>query len=294
MLDIKQRTGWVFVSVMLAQVLLVSAQVQTRAGMPVIEAVSFGAFSRVQGATSSMVRSVRDFFTNYTSLRGARDENAALKQQLAELEVRLQEQRALAARTAQLQSLLALKESMSLPTIAAEVIGGNPNARAGIREVTIDRGSADGVQANMAVIAPKGIVGRVIGQPAAHASRVQLIIDRNAAAGAITERARVGGLIAVSGDEVGRLIFDLVADRQDVKPGDLIVSSGIDGIYPKGYTVGWVEPVEQTEGLYLQIKVAPAVDFGSLEEVLVVLVPARPATAVETEEADKSKAGTVK
>jgi rod shape-determining protein MreC len=294
MLDIKQRTGWVFVSVMLAQVLLVSAQVQTRAGMPVIEAVSFGAFSRVQGATSSMVRSVRDFFTNYTSLRGARDENAALKQQLAELEVRLQEQRALAARTAQLQSLLALKESMSLPTIAAEVIGGNPNARAGIREVTIDRGSADGVQANMAVIAPKGIVGRVIGQPAAHASRVQLIIDRNAAAGAITERARVGGLIAVSGDEVGRLIFDLVADRQDVKPGDLIVSSGIDGIYPKGYTVGWVESVEQTEGLYLQIKVAPAVDFGSLEEVLVVLVPARPATAVETEEADKSKAGTVK
>jgi rod shape-determining protein MreC len=294
MLDIKQRTGWVFFSVMLAQVLLVSAQVQTRAGMPVIEAVSFGAFSRVQGATSSMVRSVRDFFTNYTSLRGARDENAALKQQLAELEVRLQEQRALAARTAQLQSLLALKESMSLPTIAAEVIGGNPNARAGIREVTIDRGSADGVQANMAVIAPKGIVGRVIGQPAAHASRVQLIIDRNAAAGAITERARVGGLIAVSGDEVGRLIFDLVADRQDVKPGDLIVSSGIDGIYPKGYTVGWVESVEQTEGLYLQIKVAPAVDFGSLEEVLVVLVPARPATAVETEEADKSKAGTVK
>ena len=294
MLDIKQRTGWVFFSVMLAQVLLVSAQVQTRAGMPVIEAVSFGAFSRVQGATSSMVRSVRDFFTDYTSLRGARDENAALKQQLAELEVRLQEQRALAARTAQLQSLLSLKESMPLPTVAAEVIGGNPNARAGIREVTIDRGTADGVQANMAVIAPKGIVGRVIGQPAAHAARVQLIIDRNAAAGAITERARVGGLIAVSSDEIGRLIFDLVPDRQDVKQGDLIVTSGIDGIYPKGYTVGWVESVEQTEGLYLQIKVAPAVDFGSLEEVLVVLVPARPATAVETELADKPKAGAVK
>ena len=294
MLDIKQRTGWVFFSVMLAQVLLVSAQVQTRSGMPVIEAVSFGAFSRVQGATSSMVRGVRDFFTDYTSLRGARDENAALKQQLAELEVRLQEQRALAARTAQLQNLLALKEAMPLPTIAAEVIGGNPNARAGIRELTIDRGTADGVQANMAVIAPKGIVGRVIGQPAAHASRVQLIIDRNAAAGAITERARVGGLIAVSSDDVGRLIFDLVPERQDVKTGDLIVTSGIDGIYPKGYAVGWAESVEKTGGLYLQIKVSPAVDFGSLEEVLVVLVPARPASAVEAELADKPDPGKVK
>lgn len=290
----RQRTGWVFFSVMLAQVLLVSAQVQTRAGLPVIEAVSFGAFSRVQGTTSAMVHSVRDFFTNYTSLRGARDENAALKQQLAELEVRLQEQRALAARTAQLQSLLALKEATPLPTIAAEVIGGNPNARAGIREVTIDRGTADGVQANMAVIAPKGIVGRVIGQPAAHAARVQLIIDRNAAAGAITERARVGGLIAVSSEDDGGMIFDLVTDRQDVKPGDLIITSGIDGIYPKGYAVGWVESVRPTEGLHLEIKVQPAVDFGSLEEVLVVLVPARPAAAVEAELADQPPAGKVK
>lgn len=289
----RQRTGWVFFGVMLAQVLLVSAQVQTRSGMPVIEAVSFGAFSRVQGTTSAMVRSVRDFFTNYASLSGARDENAALKQQLAELEVRLQQQRALAARTAQLQSLLALKEATPLPTIAAEVIGGNPNARAGIREVTIDRGTADGVQANMAVIAPKGIVGRVIGQPAAHAARVQLIIDRNAAAGAITERARVGGLIAVSTEDAGGLIFDLVTDRQDVKPGDLVVTSGLDGIYPKGYAVGWVASVQSTEGLHLDIKVQPAVDFGSLEEVLVVLVPARPAAAVEAELAGKPAPGKV-
>ena len=284
----RQRTGWVFFGVMLAQVLLVSAQVQTRSGLPVIEAVSFGAFSRVQGTTSAMVHSVRDFFTNYTSLKGARDENAALKQQLAELEVRLQEQRALAARTAQLQNLLALKEATALPTIAAEIIGGNPNARAGIREVTIDRGTADGVQANMAVIAPRGIVGRVIGQPAAHAARVQLIIDRNAAVGAITERARVGGLIAVSSEDDGGMIFDLVPDRQDVKPGDLIVSSGIDGIYPKGYAVGTVESVQSNpDGLHLDITVQPAVDFDSLEEVLIVLVPARPASAVEAELSDK-------
>lgn len=272
----RKRTGWIFLIVMVGQVLLVSAQVQTRSGVRVIEAVSFGAFSRVQSATSSMVRGVRDVWTNYASLRGARDENQVLKQQLADLEIRLQEQRALAARTGKLQELLALKQATQLPTIAAEVIGGNPNAIPGVREITIDRGTADGVQPSMAVIAPKGIVGRIVGMPAAHASRVQLIIDRSAAAGAITERSRAGGMVAGSEGQP-LLTLELVASTQDVKAGDAIVTSGIEGIYPRGYLIGWIEKVERGAGLYHEIAVRPAVDFGSLEEVLVVLVPARAA-----------------
>ena len=272
----RKRTGWIFLAVMLAQVLLVSAQVQTRSGVRVIEAVSFGAFSRVQTATSTVVRGVRDVWTNYSSLRGARDENERLKKQVAELEIRLQEQRALAARTAQLQEMLALKQATALPTIAAEVIGGNPNATPGVREVMIDRGTADGVTFGMAVIAPRGLVGRIIGSPAAHASRVQLIIDRNAAAGAITERARVGGIVA-GAEGYPPLTMDLVSNTLDVKPGDLIVSSGVDGIYPKGFALGWVEKSETGPELYRDITVRPAVDFGSLEEVLVVLIPPRPA-----------------
>jgi rod shape-determining protein MreC len=276
MLDIRRRTGWIFLGVMLGQVLLVSAQVQTRSGVRVIEAVSFGAFARVQGVTSSGVRGVRDLWSNYSELSGARDENQALKRQLAELELRLQEQRALAARTTKLQELLALQQATPLPTIAAEVIGGNPNAMPGIREITIGRGTADGVLAGMAVMAPRGIVGRVIGQPAARAARVQLLIDRYAAAGAQTERARVGGMV-VGVEADPPLAMELVSNLQDVKSGDLVVTSGIDGIYPKGYAIGWVERAERRKGLYLSIAVRPAVDFHSLEEVLVVLVPPRPA-----------------
>jgi len=159
----RRRTGVIFVVAVVSQVLLVSAQVQTRSGVRVLEAVSFGAFARVQGVTSSAIRGVRDVWENYAELRGAREENQALKQQLADLEIQLQGQRALAARTSKLQELLALQQSTELPTVAAEVIGGNPNAMAGIREITIGRGTADGVQAGMAVIAPRGIVGRVIG-----------------------------------------------------------------------------------------------------------------------------------
>lgn len=280
MLDIRQRTGWILFTAIIAQVLLVSAQVQTKSGVRAIEAVSFGAFARVQGTTSSMVRSVRDVWTNYAALRGARDENAALKRQMADMEVRLQEQRALAARTTKLQELLDLKQNATLPTVAAEVIAGNANP--GMRQITIGRGTADGVQSNMAVISPRGVVGRVIGYPSAHAARVQLIIDDRAAAGALTERTRAGGMVT-GGDRQPPLAMELVSNLADVKSGDVVVTSGVDGIYPKGYIIGTVEASDRGRGLYRAITVRPAVDFSSLEEVLVVLVPARPATP-DTEE----------
>ena len=286
----RRRTGVIFVIAVVSQVLLVSAQVQTRSGVRVLEAVSFGAFARVQGVTSSAIRGIRDVWENYAELRGAREENQALKQQLADLEIQLQGQRALAARTSKLQELLALQQSTELPTVAAEVIGGNPNAMAGIREITIGRGTADGVQAGMAVIAPRGIVGRVIGQPASRAARVQLLIDKYAAAGALTERTRAGGMV-VGVEHDPPLGMELVSNLQDVNPGDLIVSSGIDGIYPKGFVIGSVEKAERGRGLYLTIAVRPAVDFNSLEEVLVVLVPPRPAL---TDDENPSGGGTRK
>lgn len=287
MLDIRKRTGVVFVICIVAQVILVSVQVQTKSGVPAIEAVSFGAFSRVQVATSSFVRGVRDLWTNYAALRGARDENVSLKRQMAELEVRLQEQRALAGRTAKLQELLELKQSTELPTIAAEVIAGNPNP--GVMQITIGRGTADGVHADMAVIAPKGLVGRVVGEPSAHAARVQLIIDRTAAAGALTERTRAGGLV-MGVDRQPPLVLDRVSNLADVKPGDVVLTSGVDGIYPKGWPIGIVERSESGPGLHRVVTVKPTVDFSSLEEVLVVLVPARGATPDEEKPKDPKPA----
>ncbi len=278
MLDIRQRTGYLFLAVTLGHVILISAQVQSKSGVRVLQSVTLGAFARVQESTTSVVHGVRDAWGNYVHLRGVRAENDRLRSQVADLEVRLQEQRALAARTTKLQELLDLRASVAAPTLAAEVIAGNPNP--GMLTVTIDRGSADGVQENMAVIAPTGIVGRVVGQPAANAARVQLIIDRHAAAGAISERSRAGGMV-VGQDDPGKppLRMELVSNLADLKIGDRIVSSGVDGIYPKGFAIGYVESVERGTGLYLAVTVRPTVDFRSLEEVLVVLAPARPAVA---------------
>jgi rod shape-determining protein MreC len=282
MLDIRQRTGYLFLAVTLGHVILISAQVQSKSGVRVLDSVALGAFARVQQTTASLVYGIRDAWGNYVNLRGVRAENATLRDRVADLEVRLQEQRALAARTTKLQELLSLRSSVSAPTVAAEVIAGNPNP--GMLTVTIDRGSADGVQENMAVIAPTGIVGRVVGTPAAHAARVQLIIDRHAAAGALSERTRAGGMV-VGQDEPGKpaLRMELVSNLADLKVGDVVVTSGVDGIYPKGFAIGHVESVKPGNGLYLAVTVRPTVEFRSLEEVLVVLTPARPATAADTQ-----------
>jgi rod shape-determining protein MreC len=278
MLDIRRRTGVLFGAAILAQILLVSAQVQSRSGVRVLSLVTFEVFSRIERMTFGAFSGTRGVWQNYFALRGVRAENESLHRQIADLGVKLQEQRALAERSQQLMELMDLRSHAAFQTVAAEVIGGNPNP--GMRTVTIDRGSADGVQADMAVVSPKGVVGRIIGSPARHAARVQLIIDRNAAAGALTERTRAGGMV-IGTDTQPALRMDLVSNLADVKEGDSVVASGVDGIFPKGFVIGVVDKSERGSGLYRNVTVKPAVDFSSLEEVLVVLVPPRPATRDE-------------
>lgn len=278
--DIRKRTAWIFFGVMMAQVLLVSAQVQTRSGTRVLQAVTFEIFSRVQHGTASVVYGTRGFWGNYVALRGVRAENEELKRRVAALEVQLQQEHALAARSAELQRLMDLRTQAGFPTLAAEVIAGNPDPV--MRTVTIDKGSADGVLLDMAVVAPGGIVGRVIGPLGRSAARVQLIIDRNAALGAVTERTRAGGMV-VGADANPPLRMEMVSNLSDVKVGDVVVASGVDGIYPKGYLIGRIEHAARSGGLNQTIHVRPAIDFSGLEAVLVVLVP--PRSAIRDEDA---------
>ena len=273
-LDIRQRSGYLFLAVVLGQIILISAQVNTRTGVPVLEAVTFGIFGQVQRTASTIVSSVRAVWSGYIDLRRVRSENEALKRELSEAQVQLQEQRALADRSRGLEQLLELRDRTNLRTTAAEVIaaGATPD----FRTMTIDKGVRDGLLSDMAVIAPAGVVGRVV-VPSNHAAKVQLLIDRNAAAGALVERSRAQGVVMGGGDE--RLRMEYVSEVADVVTGDLVVTSGIDGIYPKGFVIGRVESVDKSGGAYRRIVVKPSVDFSSLEEVLVVLTPAGRAAA---------------
>jgi rod shape-determining protein MreC len=267
LLELRQRSGYLFLFVMLAHVLLISAQVNSRSGVPVLEAVTFGVFSEVQRGVSTALSSVRNVWSGYVGLRQVKRENDELKRRLATAEITLQQQSALADRARGLARLLELRERLTLKTVAAEIIGaGTPD----FRTLTIDKGTRDGLRSDMAVIAPAGIAGRIV-IPSTRSAKVQLLVDLNAAAGAIVERTRAQGIVVGAGGD--QLRMDYVSDVADVVVGDVVVSSGIDGIYPKGFVIGRVESIERSGGAYRRIMVRPAVDFSSLEEVLVVVTP---------------------
>jgi rod shape-determining protein MreC len=272
-IQLSQRPLLVLTGAIVLHVILISAQVNTTAGIPVIQVVTFGLFSEVQRGTMTSVDSVRGVWSGYVALRDAQAENEALKNELARLQVRLQEERAQAQRAENFRQLLELRERAGVDTVAAEVIAGPATIE--FRDMTIDKGSADGVQRDMAVISPAGVVGRVI-LSSTRAARVQMLIDLNAAAGAMIERTRAQGLVVGQGST---LRMDYVPGTADVRQGDLVVTSGIDKIYPKGFVIGTVEAVERGSGTYHELTVRPSVDFTRLEEVLVVTTPPPAITA---------------
>lgn len=273
MLDIHRRTGYLFLAVLLGQIILISAQVNTSSGTKVLRAVMFGLFSEVQLGTAKIFGGVRGVWDGYIGLRGTRAENQRLRDELMATRVRLQEQQALALRGAQLEELLALRQHTALRTLAANVVAGADSIV--FKTVTIDVGSSSGLRKDMAVIAPAGVVGRIIEQPPLYAAKVQLLVDREAGAGAIVERSGAGGVV-VGHDGDPPLRMEYVSNLADVKLGDRVVTSGIDGIFPRGFPIGTVERVERGAGLYKEIWLRPAVDFSGLGAVLVVLEPAGP------------------
>jgi rod shape-determining protein MreC len=281
MLDIRRRTGYLFLGFVVGQVILISFQVQASSGVKVGQAALFGTLSYLQLGAARVFATVRSGWDGYFWLRGTYQENQQLKGQVASLELSLQQQQALARRGAELEQLLDLRAQTNLRTIAANVIAAD--ATGGFQFVTIDRGSQDGLRQNMAVIASTGVVGRVVDQPPSlYAAKVQLLIDRSAGAGALVERSNAGGVVVgQEGDPPLRM--DFVSNLADVKVGDRVVTSGLDGIYPRGFAIGFVERVSNGTKLYKSIEIRPVVDFSAVQGVLVVLdPPPRPTGALRS------------
>jgi rod shape-determining protein MreC len=151
----------------------------------------------------------------------------------------------------------------------ARVIGGDPARN---QTVTIDKGSAHGVKPDSAVITPAGVVGRVI-QTSNFFSIVQLVIDSQSAVGVLLESTRRQGIVRGTG---GRdLDLDYIDDDNDLKQGDVFLTSGLDRIYPKGLPVGVILSVGPRRGLLKTVQVRPSADLGRLEEVICILPQAQ-------------------
>lgn len=213
---------------------------------------------------------------NYFFLRGVRAENRQLKEQIEQMrleQVRLSED---AAQARRLQSLLGFKEQVIAKTIPAQVIGSSGSDLS--QSIYIDKGSNDGVAQDMAVITVGGIVGKVL-RVYPTTSLVLMINDQSSGVGALLEKSRLQGVLR--GSPNGELILDRVMSDEQVSPGDTLLSSGGDQIFPKGLPVGTVTRVSPGKELFLNIKVKPAAALSRLEEVLVVTEKQEHAPAVE-------------
>ena len=203
---------------------------------------------------------------NYFYLRGVRAENRDLKAQIEQMrleQVRLNED---AAQARRLQTLLSFKEQFISKTVAAQVIGSSGSDLS--RVVYIDKGENVGVQRDMAVITANGIVGKVLlAYPSE--SQVLLISDQSSGVGAILEKTRLQGVLR--GTSNGQIILERVMADEQVTPGENVLTSGGDQIFPKGLPVGTVMQVDKGKDLFLNIKIKSAAPLSRLEEVLVLV-----------------------
>ena len=196
---------------------------------------------------------VQNLFTNYAYLRGVRRENRELTAEIDRMKIddaRLSEDARMARRV---QALLAFKEQYVDTTIAAQVIGTSGSDQS--RVLYIDKGSNDGIKTDMAVITPTGIVGKIV-QVVPESSQVLPINDQFSGVGAALKDSRLQGIL--KGAPNGATTLQYIMSDEKVVPGEEVITSGGDRIFPKGLPVGTVAAVEPGKDLFLNIRVIPA------------------------------------
>lgn len=256
-------------AVIVALSLLISATAGDRARLSLPERVLRSIFSPIGSFFWNLGNNISDFFGGLFRLGSIMDENRHLKEEAEALKSEVARLSGLESENRRLTSLLELKKQTRGKTVAGKVI--YRDAGNWLGTVVIDKGTADGIKPGMAVINSMGIVGRIVSSSSGTAS-ILLVNDPRNAIGAVTVRSRDFAIVEGVGDGTGVLRLKPLGSDPDIKPGDLVVSSGLGGIYPAGHIIG--EVVDVDLGAYGMAKLAyvrSAVDFGRIEEVIVLV-----------------------
>ena len=257
----------IFVVILLAAVLIVlSYNLKQTSPAGLVTRVVLEVAAPVQNVLNASVKSVSDAWYRYLFLVGIEEENRNLKKKIDDTKAQLILYQEGYLEAQRLRNLLALKDDNDFNFVTARVIGRGQVALS--KTILINKGTADGLNAGQPVMAAPGLVGRVM-DASWHAAKVLPLIDENSNIDAIVQRNRTQGIIRGAGSR--GCVLKYISKIQDVREGDIIVSSGIGGVFPKGMMIGQVNHVDRQEaGLFLRINVTPSIDFSKLEEVLVV------------------------
>jgi rod shape-determining protein MreC len=265
----------VLVAVLLAQTVLLAVQVRDLRGpsqpdgrkVTLLRSWAAGAVAPFERVTAFFGRGIRGNWNNYIDLRRTRQQNADLQKEVARLRLEQAEFAEDALQGRRLQALLDFRQHYVAATVAAQVIG--TSGVDSSKVLLIDKGADFGLKPDMAVITPDGIVGK-LRDVFPHTAQVLEIDDPASGAGVILASTRIRAI--VRGGPDGRIqIGNLTADSR-IKPGEEVLTSGGDQVFPRGLKVGTIESIapDRDRQLYTLIRVHPAVNLSQLEEVLVI------------------------
>src|SRR5438128_248941 len=265
---IPRRPTLLFIVVLVMLLVLMSLSSRTRylgETRTLFERTVMTIFSPVPKTVNAVGQSTSDLYHGYFDMRHAVNENLALKKQVVALTTENLKLRQSEGDLRRLRSLLGYADQFSMPTTMAQAVMLDTSGR--FKSMIIDRGSNTGIQVNDAIVNANGLIGRVV-LTTKDMAKVQLITDSNSSVGVLIERTRRQGILRGDGAN-GAQLYD-IPSLADVQPGDNILTAGIDGIYPKGIPVGAIVKAEKGQELFKNIAVKPSVDFGSIEEVIVL------------------------
>jgi rod shape-determining protein MreC len=225
--------------------------------------------SPFQKQLTIFVQSIKDIWNQYFFLVSTAKENQQLKKALGQSMQQLNLCAEIELANDRLRHLLGFEEEIKRPMIAARVVGKDPSPWS--KTVIVDKGTVDGVRQGAPVVIPEGIAGVVVEASAKYA-KVLLLIDPNSAVDALVQQTRSRGIVKGGGADY--CVFDYVLRKHEISVGDTVVSSGLDGVFPKGLRVGRIsEIVRLNAGIFQKVTVTPFVDFEILEEVFIISKP---------------------
>jgi rod shape-determining protein MreC len=265
---IPRRPTLLFIVVLSLLFVLMSFSSQTRyigETRTMFERTVMTIFSPVPKFVNWIGGTAQDMHHGYLDMRRAVNENLELRRKVASLTTENLKLRQSEGDLKRLRALLAYSEQFDMQTSMAQTIMLDTAGR--FKSIIIDQGSGDGVQVNDVIANANGLIGRVV-LTTDDLAKVQLVTDNNAAVGTLVERTRRQGVIRGNGSTNVQL-FDIPA-LADVQPGDRVLTAGIDGVYPRGIPIGTIVRAEPGQSLFKTITVKPSVDFGTIEEVIVI------------------------
>ena len=268
---------------LLFALVLMSLRAKQREGVEFFDALLMEICSPFQKASTLVIKTVQGTFQQYIFLVNLEKENRALKKKIAELQEENHRIKEMKLANERLRQLLQFREKNSPSMIGAEVIGQDPSSW--FKSITIDKGERDGVKKGMAVVSPAGVIGQVL-KSAPHYATVLLITDYSSAIDSIVQRTRAKAIVEGKGENRCQLKYLLRAE--EVAVGDVVVTSGLGGNFPKGLMVGEIKKVDKKgHGVFQYAELVPSADMTQLEEVFVIMEPLLPAPIQE----EKGKRG---